>query len=63
MTEASIARNAEGVPIYDGSPETLPLFREEALQYLMTFEHHKRYLAAPRLVKELQGVAKTAVRR
>ena len=63
MTEPSIARNAQGVPIYDGSPETLPLFREEALQYLMTFEHHKRYLAAPRLVKELQGVAKTAVRR
>ena len=63
MAEGGIQRSAQGVPIFDGSPEGLPAFREEALQYLMTFEHHKRYLAAPRLVKELQGVAKTSVRR
>lgn len=28
----------------------------------MSFEYHKRYLAGPRLVKELSGVAKIAVR-
>ena len=58
----TITRSADGVPQYDGTPELLPLYREECLQYLMTFEHKKRYLAAPRLVKELHGVAKTAVR-
>lgn len=58
----TITRSADGVPQYDGTPELLPLYREECLQYLMTFKHKKRYLAAPRLVKELRGVAKTAVR-
>ena len=53
----------EGVPIFDGTPELLPYYREEALQYLFTFETHKRYLAGPRLSKELQGVARTIVRK
>ena len=58
----SISRTHDGIPIFDGSPELLPLYKEEAVQYLMTFEYRKRYLAGPRLVKELQGTAKTAVR-
>ena len=58
----TIQRTSDGVPIFDGSPELLTLYREEAVQYLMTFEYKKRYLAGPRLVKELQGTAKTAVR-
>ena len=62
MTNQKITRTSDGIPQYDGSPELLPLYREEALQYWMSFEHHKRYLAGPRLVKELSGVAKVAIR-
>lgn len=62
MSGQSISRTHDGIPIYDGSPELLPLFREEALQYLMTYEHKKRYLVGPRLAKELQGTAKLATR-
>ena len=53
----------DGIPIYDGTPEMLPYYREEALNYMFTFETHKRYLAGPRLAKELQGVARTIVRK
>eukprot|EP00435_Cladocopium_sp_Y103_P054009 s378_g17.t1 len=63
MPGNSLERNKEGVPAYDGSAETLALFREEALAYTFTLEHHKRYLAGPRLAKELTGVARTVVRR
>ena len=62
MTDRKITRTSDGIPQSDGSPELLPLYREEALQYWMSFEHHKRYLAGPRLVKELSGVAKVAIR-
>lgn len=62
MAERSIQRTGDGVPKYDGTPELLPLYKEEAVQYLMTFEHKKRYLAGPRLIKELEGTAKVAVR-
>ena len=63
-TASGIERTAkEGIPIFDGTPELLPYFREEALTYLFTFETHKRYLAGPRLAKELQGVARTIVRK
>ena len=62
MSGQSISRTHDGIPIYDGSPELLPLFREEALQYLMTYEHKKWYLVGPRLAKELQGTAKLAIR-
>jgi len=58
----SILRTKDGVPKYDGTPELLPLYKEEAVQYLMTFEHKKRYLAGPRLLQELEGTAKVAVR-
>ena len=57
-----ILKTSDGVPRYDGTPELLSSYKEEAIQYLMTFEHRKRYLAGPRLVKELEGTAKTAVR-
>ena len=48
--------------MYDGTPELLPLYKEEALQFLMTFEHKKRYVVGPRLATALQGTAKLAIR-
>ena len=63
MPSDSLERNKDGVPAFDGSAEKLALFREEALAYTFTLEHHKRYLAGPRLAKELTGVARTVVRR
>ena len=63
MTEKStIKHTSDGVPQFSGEPELLPLYREEALQYLMTIETKKRYLVGPRLAKELSGVAKLAIR-
>lgn len=63
MSESrQIHRTSDGIPKYDGTPELLALYREEALQYLMAFETRKRYLAGPRLLKELEGTAKVAVR-
>eukprot|EP00435_Cladocopium_sp_Y103_P026359 s1589_g6.t1 len=63
MPNDGLERNKDGVPTYDGSAEKLALFREEALAYTFTLEHHKRYLAGPHLAKELTGVARTVVRR
>ena len=60
--ERAITRTSDGVPKFDGSPELLAAYREEAVQYLMTFEYKKRYIAGPRLLKELEGTAKMAVR-
>lgn len=60
---SSLEKNKDGVPSYDGTAEKLALFREEALAYTFTLEVHKRYLAGPRLAKELTGVARTVVRR
>lgn len=60
--ERGIQRTSDGVPKYDGSPELFAAYREEAVQYLMTIEHKKRYVVAPRLLKELEGTAKMAVR-
>ena len=59
--EGTIKRSSDGVPEYAGEPELLPAYKEEALQYLMTIEVKKRYLAGPRLAKELSGVAKIAI--
>ena len=53
----------DGIPSYDGTPENLAKFREEALQYMFTLECHKRYLAGPRLAAHLTGTARTVVRR
>ena len=63
MPGDNLERNRDGVPSYDGTAEKLALFREEALAYTFTLEHHKRYLAGPRLAKELTGVARTVVRK
>ena len=38
------------------------MYKEEALQFLMTFEYRKRYLAGPRLASELEGTARMAIR-
>eukprot|EP00435_Cladocopium_sp_Y103_P015270 s2436_g3.t1 len=55
-------RNKDGVPTYGGEPERLPLYKEDAIQYAMGLEYKKRYLAGPRLLQELTGVAKTITR-
>ena len=55
-------RNKEGVPTFGGEPEKLALYKEDALQYATRLEHKKRYLAGPRLLQELTGVAKTITR-
>ena len=52
-----------GVPTYDGVAEKFPRYKEDALQYMFTLEVHKRYLAGPRLVQGLSGVAKVVVRK
>ena len=46
--DGTIKRSSDGIPQYAGEPELLPMYREEAIQYLMTLESHKRYLAGPR---------------
>lgn len=51
------------VPSFDGTAERFPIYKEEALQYTFTLERHKRYLAGPRLVQGLSGVARTVVRK
>ena len=61
-SERSIQRTSQGVPRYDGTPELFPMYKEEALQFLMTFEYRKRYLAGPRLASELEGTARMAIR-
>ena len=58
----AIAKTSDGVPRFDGSPELLASYREEAVQYLMTFEYKKRYIAGPRLLRELEGTAKLVIR-
>ena len=62
MSESHSGRSNQGVPVFDGAPEGFSAYKEEALQYMFTFEVHKRYLAGPRLVKELTGPARTMVR-
>ena len=59
----SLPRSKDGVPTFDGSAEHLAMFKEEALAYLFTLEHHKRYLAGPRLAQGLTGVARTVIRK
>lgn len=51
------------IPSFDGAPEHLASYRDEALAYTFTLEIHKRYLAGPRLAQNLRGVAKTVIRR
>lgn len=51
------------MPSFDGTPEKLANYKDEALAYTFTLEIHKRYLAGPRLAQNLSGVAKTVVRR
>ena len=63
MGEESVSRTKDGVPTFDGTADKLNLYREEALQYLFTLEHHKRYLAGPRLAQALTGIARTVIRK
>ena len=51
------------VPTFDGAPEKLANYKDEALACTFTLEIHKRYLAGPRLAQSLTGVARTVIRR
>ena len=51
------------IPSFDGAPEKLATYRDEALEYTFTLEIHRRYLAGPRLAQSLTGVARTVIRR
>ena len=65
MTSASstdeISRTREGVPVWDGDASTYVAYAEAAELYEQTTAYHKRCLAAPRLVAELQGAARKLV--
>ena len=50
----------ENIPTHDGTPETLPSYKEKAIQYAI--EYHKRYLCGPGLLPSLTGVAKVITR-
>lgn len=63
MNEDGLSKTKDGVPCYDGAADKLNLYKEEALQYLFTLEHHKRYLAGPRLSQSLTGIARTVIRK
>ena len=55
------ARSKDGVPQWDGNSSTFQRYEEEALLWQQGIAYHKRYMAAPRLVAELQGAAKRMV--
>ena len=60
--ERSIQRTSQGVPRYDGTPELFPLYKEEALQFLMTFVVSEAILGRSRLASELKRTARMAIR-
>ena len=62
LAKGALKMSRENVPSYDGTPETLPSYKEKAIQYAMTIEYHKRYLCGPRLLQSLTGVAKVITR-
>ena len=55
------ARSKDGVPQWDGNSATFQKYEEEALLWQEGIAYHKRYMAGPRLVAELQGSAKRMV--
>ncbi|OLP88369.1 hypothetical protein AK812_SmicGene30299 [Symbiodinium microadriaticum] len=55
------ARSKDGVPQWDGNSATFQRYEEEALLWQEGIAYHKRYMAGPRLVAELQGSAKRMI--
>ncbi|CAE7632197.1 unnamed protein product, partial [Symbiodinium microadriaticum] len=55
------ARSKDGVPQWDGNSATFQRYEEEALLWQQGIAYHKRYMAGPRLVAELQGAAKRMI--
>ena len=54
----SIAKNKDGVPIWDGTPSSFEEYSEQCMIYEQSTPFQKRYLVGPRLLGELQGAAK-----
>ena len=59
MTELKYTK--DGVPIYDGSPETFTAYKRTALIYSETVDWKKKMLVGPRLQAALEGSARMAV--
>ena len=59
MTELKYTK--DGVPIYDGSPETFTACKRAALIYSETVDWKKKMLVGPRLQAALEGSARMAV--
>ena len=57
----SVARNKDGVPTWDGTPDSFEEYSEQCLIYEQSTPFHKRCLVGPRLLGELQGAAKRHV--
>ena len=55
------ARSRDGVPQWDGNSATFARYEEEALLWQEGIAYHKRYMAAPKLLAELQGAARRMV--
>eukprot|EP00439_Symbiodinium_sp_Y106_P049556 s133_g6.t1 len=55
------SRSKDGVPQWDGNSATFQRYEEESLLWQEGIAYHKRYMAGPRLVAELQGAAKRMV--
>ena len=56
MTELKYTK--DGVPIYDGSPETFTAYKRAALIYSETVDWKKKMLVGPRLQAALEGSAR-----
>ena len=59
MTELKYTK--DGIPIYDGSPETFTAYKRAALVYSETVDWKKKMLVGPRLQAALEGSARMAV--
>ena len=58
---ASVTRSKEGVPVWDGTPSSFEEYSELCQIFEQSTPFHKRYLAGPRLLGELQGAARRHV--
>ena len=57
----TLARNKEGVPIWDGEAGTFNDFEEASLMWEQSVAYQKRYLCGPRIQAELTGAARRLV--
>lgn len=56
-----VEKSREGVPIWDRDAATFQEFEEASLVWEQSVAHHKTYLFAPKLMAELQSMARCFV--